>query len=90
LSALGPSLRRYAAIAGESAFIGLSRASRLRFWAVAARRNSSLAPFGPLRRRRVRRRMRLRWANSISIFLRRQGPACSVDSALMAKTFGGL
>src|SRR5579863_10199640 len=28
---------RYAAIAGESAFIGLSRASRLRFWAVAAR-----------------------------------------------------
>jgi len=29
---------------------GLKRASRLRFWAVAASRNSSLTPFGPLRR----------------------------------------
>jgi hypothetical protein len=44
----GRPCRRYVAIAGESAFIGLSRASRLRFWAVAARRNSSLAPQGPL------------------------------------------
>src|SRR5271170_5376894 len=50
----GRPCRRYGAIAGESAFIGLSRASRLRFWAVAARRNSSLAPLGPLRRKRVK------------------------------------
>jgi hypothetical protein len=39
---------------------------------VAARRNSSLAPFGPLSRKRARRRIRLRWANSISTFFRRR------------------
>jgi hypothetical protein len=39
-------------------------------WAVAARMNSSRAPFGPRRRRRSNLRMRLRCANSISIFLR--------------------
>jgi hypothetical protein len=37
---------------------------------VAASRNSSLAPFGPRSRSRVRFRMRLRWANSISTFFR--------------------
>ncbi len=41
-----------------------------RFWAVAARRNSSLAPFGPRRRNRSGLRIRLRWANSISTFFR--------------------
>ena len=51
---------RYAPIAASSAPMGLRRARRLRFCAVAARRNSSLAPFGPLRRRRARRRIRLR------------------------------
>jgi 1-deoxyxylulose-5-phosphate synthase len=50
--------------------IGNSLASLRRFWAVAARRNSSLAPFGPLRRRRSSFRMRLRCAKSISTFLR--------------------
>jgi hypothetical protein len=50
--------------------IGISLASLRKFWAVAARRNSSLAPFGPLRRRRSSFRMRLRWAKSISIFFR--------------------
>jgi len=38
-------------------------------WAVAARRNSSLAPFGPRRRRRSILRMRLRCANSLSTFI---------------------
>jgi hypothetical protein len=73
---LGRHPGRYAASITGSIFIGLSRASRLRFWAVAARRNSSLAPFGPLNRRRVRRSIRLRWANSISIFFRRR-QACA-------------
>jgi hypothetical protein len=50
---LGRHPGRYAASITGSIFIDLSRASRLRFWAVAARRNSSLAPFGPLNRRRV-------------------------------------
>ena len=45
-------------------------ASLRRFWAVAARRNSSFAPHGPRNRRRPRPRMRLRWANSISTFFR--------------------
>ena len=36
-----------------------------------ASRNSSRAPLGPRSRRRPSRRMRLRWANSISTFLRR-------------------
>src|SRR5665647_1165833 len=49
---------------------GISFASFRRFWAVAARRNSSCAPFGPRSRRRPRLRMRLRCANSISTFLR--------------------
>lgn len=40
--------------------IGLSLASFLRFWAVAASRNSSRAPRGPRSRRRPSRRMRLR------------------------------
>jgi hypothetical protein len=49
--------------------IGISLESFLRFWAVAARWNSSRAPFGPRSRSPSRRRMRLRWANNISIFL---------------------
>jgi hypothetical protein len=68
---------RDAANTSGSMFIGLKRASRLRFWAVAARRNSSLAPFGPQRRKRVRRRIRLRWASSIpTFFRRRQASTC--------------
>ncbi len=43
-------------------------ASLQRFWAVAARRNSSFAPHGPRNRSRPRPRMRLRCANSISTF----------------------
>ena len=39
---------------------GMSFASFRRFWAVAASRNSSLAPFGPRRRNRSSRRMRFR------------------------------
>ena len=50
--------------------IGTSLAILRRFWAVAASRNSSLAPFGPRRRKRSSFRMRLRCANSISTFLR--------------------
>ena len=50
--------------------IGISMASLRRFWAVAARRNSSRAPFGPRSRSRSSFRMRLRWANSISTFFR--------------------
>jgi hypothetical protein len=49
---------------------GISLASFRRFWAVAARRNSSRAPHGPLSRSRSSPRMRLRWAKSISTFLR--------------------
>src|SRR6202040_3087197 len=47
-----------------------SLASRLRFCAIAASVNSNCAPLGPRRRNRSSRRMRLRCANSISIFLR--------------------
>ena len=50
--------------------IGISLASLRRFWAVAARWNSSRAPFGPRNRSRSSFRMRLRWANSISTFFR--------------------
>ena len=50
--------------------IGISMASLRRFWAVAARWNSSRAPFGPRNRSRSSFKMRLRWANSISPFLR--------------------
>ena len=40
--------------------IGMSFASFRRFWAVAASRNSSLAPLGPRKRNRSSRRMRFR------------------------------
>src|SRR4029078_11003094 len=46
-----------------------SLASLRRFWAVAASRNSSLAPVGPRNRNRLRPMMCFRCANSISIFL---------------------
>src|SRR5881392_2470487 len=52
--------------------IGISMATFRRFWAVAARWNSSRAPFGPRNRSRSSFRMRLWWANSISTFLRWQ------------------
>ena len=51
--------------------IGLSLANFRRFWAVAARVNSSWTPHGPRNRSRPSPRMRLRCANSISTFLRR-------------------
>jgi hypothetical protein len=66
---LGPG---YAAIISIRALAGLNLASRRKFCAVAARRNSSLAPHGPRSRKRPTRRMRLRWANSISTFFRRR------------------
>lgn len=47
-----------------------SVASRLGFCAIAARTNSSWAPRGRRSRRRPSFRMRFRWANRISIFLR--------------------
>ena len=50
--------------------IGISLASFRRFWAMAAKVNSSRAPQGPRSRNRPSRRMRLRCANSISTFLR--------------------
>ncbi|SDK46249.1 diguanylate cyclase (GGDEF) domain-containing protein [Aliiruegeria lutimaris] len=55
---------------GNAAGAGRSLASFLRFCAVAARRNSSLAPFGPRSRSRLRPSIRFRWANSISTFFR--------------------
>jgi len=39
-----------------------------RFWAIAARRNSSFAPQGPGNRNLPRPRRRLRWAKSLSTF----------------------
>src|SRR5882672_12878381 len=59
------------AAAEQAAGITRSVASFLRFCAVAASRNSSRAPLGPRNLRRPSLRMRLRWANSISIFFRR-------------------
>src|SRR5947207_6016624 len=56
--------------AGIGIGIGISLASCRRLWAVAARWNSSRAPFGPRNRSRSSFRMRLRCANSISTFLR--------------------
>jgi len=56
--------------AGIGLAIGTSFASLRRFWAVAARWNSSRAPLGPRNRSRSSLRMRLRWANSISTFFR--------------------
>src|SRR4029077_15824843 len=86
---LGRHAGRYAASISGSVLIGLRRASRLKFWAVAARRNSSLAPFGPLRRKRVRRRIRLRCANSISTFFRRRQAStyCGVRTGYVASIF---
>ena len=55
---------------GSNETVGTSFASFLRFWAVAASRNSSRAPLGPRSRNRPSRRIRLRCANSISMRLR--------------------
>ena len=49
---------------------GTILASFLRFWAVAAIWNCSVAPFGPRRRIIVIPIYRFRWANSISTLLR--------------------
>jgi len=61
---------RLSQVASLGAGTGINLASFRRFWAVAARWNSSRAPFGPRNRNRSSFRMRLRWANSISIFFR--------------------
>jgi hypothetical protein len=55
-------------VAAIGAGTGISLASLRRFWAVAARWNSSRAPFGPRNRNRSSFRMRFRCANSISTF----------------------
>ena len=59
----------HAASIGSGA--GISLASLRRFWAVAARWNSSRAPDGPRNLRRSSLRMRLRWATSAG--------SCGVD-----------
>ena len=62
--------RHYDAYAMHTVAAGGGRAtnlvSRRKFWAMAARVNSSWAPRGPRNRRRPSVRIRLRWANSIS------------------------
>ena len=65
--------------------IGISLASLRRFWAAAARWNSSRAPFGPRNRSRSSRRMRLRCANSISTFLRSRREASHSSSSAMER-----
>src|SRR4051794_22015470 len=57
-------------VAARGAGAGISMAILRRFWAAAARWNSSRAPFGPRNRSRSSLRMRLAWANSISTFFR--------------------
>ena len=56
--------------AGAVTGIGNVLASLRRFWAVAARINSSFAPYGPRNRRRPKPSIRFRCANSISTFFR--------------------
>ena len=58
----------HAAAAGGD--LAVSLASRRRFCAMAASVHSSRAPRGPRNRRRPSRRMRFKWANSISTRLR--------------------
>src|SRR5690242_19957181 len=64
----------YAPCAKQASVTGGGRttsfASLRRFCAIAASVNSNCAPRGPRRRRRPSRKMRLRWANSISTRLR--------------------
>jgi len=50
--------------------MGMIVAILRRFWAAAARRNSSRAPLGPCNRGQTSQRMRLKCANSISTSLR--------------------
>ena len=58
----GPTQKHSCAAGG-----GRTRACRAaRFWAIAANVNSNWAPLSPRKRSRPSRRMRLRWANSIS------------------------
>src|SRR5262245_3327349 len=61
--------------------LAASLASRRRFWAMAASVNSNWAPRGPRNLRRPSRRMRFRWANSISTRLRSRHD-CSKASVL--------
>jgi hypothetical protein len=68
--AVGRVIGGWPQVAQTAAVAGMSLASLRRFWAVAARWNSSRAPFGPRNRSRSSRRMRLAWANSISTFFR--------------------
>lgn len=66
-------MERAASLAAQAVaglVIGIIFAIFRRFWAAAARWNSSLAPLGPRRRRRSSFRMRFRWAKSISTFFR--------------------
>ncbi len=51
-----------------ASFLGFWGSGVLGFWAVAARRNSSLAPHGPRSLSLPSPRIRLRWAKSISTF----------------------
>src|ERR1700726_3871001 len=73
-AAVTVTLRRIAGLilsqAGFRFGIGINLLDLRRVCGVAARRNSSRAPFGPRSRSRSSLRMRLRCANSISIFLR--------------------
>lgn len=61
--------------------MGRSFASFRRFCAVAARWNSSRAPFGPRNRRRPRSRMRFKCANSISTVSVTKSPQISLFAA---------
>lgn len=77
----------HALFGAVSASDGISHlAIRLRFWAVAAIKNSARAPLRPRSRRRSSFMMRLRWANSISTFLRSlrdclHSVVCAMDRA---------
>jgi hypothetical protein len=56
--------------AGINGRWSINRANFLKFWTVAASRNSSVAPVIPRNRSRRKLKFRLRWANAISTLRR--------------------
>ena len=62
------------------------RTSFLRFWTVAASRNSSEAPLGPRSLSRRRPKWVFRWANSISTFFRCCADCWNASVPISART----
>jgi hypothetical protein len=84
---MSPALGQAGQPGGISGRQARNRTSFLKFWTVAASRNSSLAPVIPRSRSRLKPKFRFRWANAISTLRRSRAERAKASVPFSGRTY---